>query len=71
MDRQNVIDLGGLSAASGRAPQLYLKATLGLDRDVPDPYYGDDRDFDAVFDLCDRAARALVDKLKGGQAAKG
>lgn len=29
-------------------------------RDVPDPYYGETRDFDLVLDLCEAAAHRLV-----------
>jgi protein-tyrosine phosphatase len=30
---------------------------------VPDPYYGEQDGFDAVFDICDAACRALLDRL--------
>ena len=39
------------------------KAPITPASEGPDPYYGDGRGFDAVFDLCDRATGAFVEKL--------
>ncbi len=65
MDRQNVADLRRLAPRGSTARVgLCLEEALGLASEVPDPYYGDERAFDAVFDLCDRAVRAFVDKLE-------
>lgn len=70
MDRQNVADLRRLAPAGATARiGLCLEEALGLANEVPDPYYGDGRSFDAVFDLCDRATGAFVDRLV--QAASG
>jgi protein-tyrosine phosphatase len=73
MDRQNVADLRRLAPRGATARiGLWLEEALGLADEVPDPYYGDERDFDAVFDLCDRAARAFVGRLvRADQAASG
>jgi protein-tyrosine phosphatase len=44
--------------------ELYLPyAGITHIRDVPDPYYGQMRDFDAVYDLIARATNALISKL--------
>lgn len=65
MDRQNVADLRRLAPLGSTARiALCLEEALGLNREVPDPYYGDEQGFDAVFDLCDRAARALIEKIR-------
>lgn len=32
--------------------------------DVPDPYYGDERDFEEVLEMVERSSRALVDALE-------
>ncbi|MHC4127997.1 MAG: arsenate reductase/protein-tyrosine-phosphatase family protein [Planctomycetota bacterium] len=32
-------------------------------REVPDPYYGGRRGFEAVYDLVDSACEALLDEL--------
>jgi protein-tyrosine phosphatase len=64
MDRDNVRHLTGLKPPGSRARiALYLQETLGRAKDVPDPYYGDDRDFEAVFALCAEASEALVKAL--------
>ena len=64
MDRQNVADLRRLAPADATARiGLCLQEALGLAKEVPDPYYGDAHGFDAVFDLCDRATGAFVEKL--------
>jgi protein-tyrosine phosphatase len=35
------------------------------DRDVPDPYYGEDDGFEQVLAIVTRTSRALVDRLRG------
>ena len=65
MDRQNVADLRRMAPASSTARVgLCLEEALGIASEVPDPYYEDDRAFDAVFDLCDRAVRAFIEKIR-------
>jgi protein-tyrosine phosphatase len=64
MDRQNVADLHRIATPQSRSRiALFMRAALGADQDVPDPYYDDDRAFDKVFDMCDRAAMALLERL--------
>ena len=44
--------------------ELYLPyAGITHMRDVPDPYYGQMRDFDAVYELIARATQRLIEKL--------
>lgn len=65
MDRQNVADLHRLAPKGSTARiGLFLEEALDLSSEVPDPYYEDERAFDAVFDLCDRAVRAFIEKAK-------
>ena len=65
MDRQNVDDLRRLAPKQSTARiGLWLTEALGRPDEVPDPYYENDRAFDAVFDLCDRAARAFLEKRR-------
>ena len=42
---------------------LYLEDALGVVKDVPDPYYGTPRDFEAVYALCEKAGAALLKRL--------
>lgn len=70
MDRQNVADLERLRPPRSAARvALFLEAALGERAEVPDPYYGDDADFEAVFSLCERAAAALLAGFAGSRAA--
>ena len=39
--------------------------------DVPDPYYGDRRGFEAVFALIERGGHALVAELQAAQSTAG
>jgi protein-tyrosine phosphatase len=32
--------------------------------EVPDPYYGDARDFERVLDVCEAACRGVLDHLR-------
>ncbi len=64
MDHDNVRHLTRLQPPGSRARiALYLEEALGRTKDVPEPYYGDDRDFEAVFALCRQASDALVKAL--------
>ena len=64
LDRDNVRRLTAMQPAGSTAHvALYLEEALGEMRDVPDPYYGDTRDFEAVYRLCERASDALLTKL--------
>jgi protein-tyrosine phosphatase len=35
--------------------------------EVPDPYYGGERGFDEVIDICERACRGLLERAKAGR----
>ena len=65
LDRDNVRHLQRMAGqGSGTARvTLYLEEALGLGKDTPDPYYGSDRDFEAVYRLCAQASQALLAKL--------
>lgn len=64
LDRDNVAHLKRMRPHHAKARvALYLEEALGTPKDVPDPYYGDIRDFEAVFRLCEKASDALLKKL--------
>ena len=67
LDRDNVAHLKAMRPddARGRVA-LYLEEALGLRQDVPDPYYGTPRDFEAVFKLCEKASAGLLNRLVSG-----
>lgn len=65
MDRSHLQTLQALCPAKYQHKlALFLEFTLALDyQDVPDPYYGEQRDFELVLDLCEQAGKALLQKL--------
>ncbi|MGZ3306487.1 MAG: low molecular weight protein-tyrosine-phosphatase [Asticcacaulis sp.] len=64
LDRDNVRHLNRIQPAQATARVgLFLEEALDLAKDVPDPYYGGDADFEAVYALCEKAARALAVRL--------
>ncbi len=66
MDRQN---LAGLERAAPPRATARLALFRSFDptappgAEVPDPYGGDDGDFDEVLDICERACRGLLAHL--------
>ncbi len=70
LDRDNVRHLERMRPNGARARvALFLKEALGVDKDVPDPYYGGMADFEAVFALCEKAGTALIKTLASARTA--
>ncbi|HEX6958618.1 MAG TPA: low molecular weight protein-tyrosine-phosphatase [Ferrovibrio sp.] len=44
--------------------RLYLEFAPHFGREVPDPYYGGRKDFEAVFRMCEAATQALVEEIR-------
>jgi protein-tyrosine phosphatase len=71
MDEQNLRDLSALRREAGRSldspPKLCLfrefDPTAVRGAGVPDPYYGGDRGFEDVLDMCERACEGLMKRL--------
>ena len=67
MDSENLMNLERLRP--GGRPTTTLALLLDYDpdsppnADVPDPYYGGERGFDNVLDLCEAACLGLLDTL--------
>jgi protein-tyrosine phosphatase len=66
MDRANLAALRALAPAPRRErAQLFLEyAGHPAMLEVPDPYYGDDKDFMRVVDLVEDASRSLAARLR-------
>lgn len=66
MDRSNLRNLQEIQPLDARATlSMLLDHLPGHEgRDVADPYYGDERDFTACWELVDQATRAFVERLK-------
>lgn len=67
------MDAGHLSVLTRRAPanakaimKLFrsFDAASAAESDVPDPYYGEDSDFEHVLELCERACDGLLAHLR-------
>lgn len=64
MDRANLRDLVRIVPHDSSADiHLFLDFVGGPVRDVPDPYYGDESDFEAVFRLLSDGCGRLLDTL--------
>jgi protein-tyrosine phosphatase len=66
--RRSLLERGREAAADGRLDQRLVllrtyDPTAGSAQDVPDPYYGDDADFEDCLTLVERACRGLADQL--------
>lgn len=64
MDNQNYRDvqmIGGKSWVEGKVERLLDVLYPGEKKEVPDPYYGTEKDFEDVFQLIDRACRKIID----------
>lgn len=70
MDRGHIDALDRLCPESCRDKlKLFMSYSDAFaDLDVPDPYYGRDKDFDRVLDMCEDGAEGI---LREGQRAKG
>ena len=72
MDRDNLADILGLSGGTGDVPPGRVRLFRDFDprvddtgdRDVPDPYYGEDDGFEHVLAIVTRTSRALTGELR-------
>ncbi len=68
MDRDNYADIKRMSGElwNEEKTDLILNELYpGEDREVPDPWYGNEKDFREVFDMLDKACDALIFRLTG------
>jgi protein-tyrosine phosphatase len=68
MDRENLRELAAIRPENAHADlKLFLEYAPQTElRDVPDPYYGGDSDFEEVLDLTTAASRGLLAALQEG-----
>lgn len=68
MDRANFDDLVSLASEPGARKKLHLLRSFDPasphGASVPDPYYGDDEDFDDVVRVCLAACTPLLERLR-------
>lgn len=60
MDRQNQINIARFKLEN----RLVMMGEFGLDgADIPDPYYGDSKDFKRVYDMLTKAINTMFDEI--------
>ena len=68
MDRSNFEDLGELAGDAAARKKLFLLRSFDpsspAGASVPDPYYGEDEDFDDVVRICLAACAPLLERLR-------
>ena len=68
MDQSNFEDLSQLAGSEDAKKRLFLLRSFDPDSlpgaSVPDPYYGDDEDFDDVVQICLAACAPFLKKLR-------
>ena len=68
MDASNLQDLRALDGADAYEGRLALLRSFDPiapeGAEVPDPYYGGERGFEEVLDLCEAACRGLLDDVR-------
>ena len=63
MDERNRADLVALAEGAGDRAKVALLRDFdpnGSETSVPDPYFGGERGFEEVFDICEAACRGLM-----------
>lgn len=64
MDRSNLRDIVRRAPHNSSADiHLFMDFVGSTSRDVPDPYYGEHRDFEEVYAMLDEGCRNLLDIL--------
>jgi protein-tyrosine phosphatase len=64
MDRSNLRELVRIAPHDSHADlHLFMDFVSGQQRDVPDPYYGDERDFEHVYRMLKHGCEFLLDHL--------
>jgi protein-tyrosine phosphatase len=67
MDKSNLQNILLLSSAPAEQENVFMMRDFDLQNpgaDVPDPYHGDERDFQEVFDILDKSLDNFIGHLK-------
>lgn len=66
MDATNYADLMAMSRNSEEASKIkmILEDSEGADKNVPDPYYGDEQGFEHVYSLLEKACSSIAEKYR-------
>lgn len=70
MDAQNMADLRDMAPTPEAKAKIRLMADYLVEhkgqKSIPDPYYGDERDFELALDLVEDAVDGIINQLKKG-----
>ena len=64
MDHENFVHLQNMNPLNSVLIKMRNFDPLGENDDVPDPYYGQNDGFEAVFEILNRSIKALILELK-------
>jgi protein-tyrosine phosphatase len=67
MDQSNFQNILGLKGAEAHRKKILMMRSFDASRDddaVPDPYYGDERDFQRVFEILDSSMDSFIQFLE-------
>lgn len=74
MDEMNASDLAAIAPSKGARERIRLLRSFDREAPsgagVPDPYYGGDRGFREVFDICESACAGLLDHLESAHGIR-
>lgn len=73
MDNSNHRNVLRLKSAEKHQHKISLMRTYdssGVGKEVPDPYYGNERDFQEVFEILDRSTEQFIQHLEKNHLAK-
>ncbi len=71
MDASNLRNIFRLERAMENSHKIFLMRShdpFGKDQDVPDPYYGEEKDFQEVFEILDRSIDQLIIQLRSSES---
>jgi protein-tyrosine phosphatase len=63
-NHQNILRLSTVHEHRHKVKLMRSFDPLGRNEDVPDPYYGTERDFQLVFEILDRTMDSFIDHLE-------
>lgn len=63
MDHANLVALRQMPQGTA-VVDLFLNYALHLQNEVPDPYYGNEQSFKAMFDLLEEGCDAIIDRIQ-------
>ena len=66
MDKNNLHDIKKMMPANAKTNVVLMRSfdTIETDGNVPDPYYGEMKDFEEVYEILDRSCANFIQHFK-------